>query len=413
MKYDIIPVMVNVREYFKKKEKQDKGTAKESYATGKLTQRIIQHRFRVFMRVFVIVLVISAVAVATFLGIKNRTYSGYEVVDSVERKEVLDAECVEYNGNILTYSRDGASCTNAKGVVLWNQTFEMQDPIMDMEGDKVAFGDYNGSEIYVMDSSGPIGRIDTMMPIRNFCVAESGVVAAVLDEGNVTWIYLFDADGNTIAYFKTTMKKSGYPVAVAISPNGLMVQVSYVYVESGYMRSSVGFYNFGPVGQNEIDNFVGGYDYTDTVVPFVRFLDNSTSFAVGDSRLMLYEGKQIPTSSWENLLTEKIQGVYYNENYIALVYYDVTGESTYRLDIYGRDGKIADTVKFNIEYSDIFFQKDKVIVYDEMECLIHNIGGGDILSTQFDKGVLAMIPTSAFNRYVLVTADSIETIELK
>lgn len=386
---------------------------KPAYTTGKLTERIIQHRFRIFFRIIIIIVAIAAVAVGTFLSIKNRTYTGYEIIESVERKEVLDAKSLEYNGNLLSYSRDGVSCTNAKGVVLWNQTFEMQSPIMDMEGDKVAFGDYNGSVIYVMDANGPICQIDTMMPIRNFCVAENGTVAAVLDEGNVTWIYLYDVKGNTIAYFKTTMKKSGYPVSVAVSPNGMMVQVAYVYVESGFMRSSVAFYNFGQVGQNEIDNFVGGYDYTDTVVPYVRFLDDRTAFAVGDSRLMLYEGAQIPTSSWENLLTEEIQGVYYNENYIGLVYYNVSGESTYKMDIYGRDGKIADTIKFNIEYSDIQIHKNKVIIYDEMECLIHNIGGEDILSVPFDKGVQAVIATSAFNRYLFVTADSIDTVELK
>lgn len=385
---------------------------KPVYKTGKLTERIIQHRFRIFFRTIIIIVAVAAVAVGTFLSIKNRTYTGYEVIESVERKEVLDAKSLEYNGNLLSYSRDGVSCTNAKGVVLWNQTFEMQSPIMDMEGDKVAFGDYNGSVIYVMDSTGPICQIDTMMPIRNFCVAENGTVAAILDEGNVTWIYLYDAEGNTIAYFKTTMKKSGYPVSVAVSPNGMMVQVAYVYVESGFMRSSVAFYNFGPVGQNEIDNFVGGYDYTDTVVPYVRFLDDRTAFAVGDSRLMLYEGAQIPTSSWENLLTEEIQSVYYNENYIGLVYYNVSGESTYKMDIYARDGKIADTVKFNIEYSDIQLYKDKVIIYDEKECLIHNIGGQDVLSVPFDKAVMAVIPTSAFNRYIFVTADSIDTVEL-
>ncbi|NLL78207.1 MAG: hypothetical protein GX234_00010 [Clostridiales bacterium] len=407
--------MFNLKDYInsKKNARKNRQTYKTTYTTGRLTERIIQHRLRIFMRTVIIIIAVSAVVLATVVSLKNRTYSGYEIVDTVERKEVLDAACMEYNGNILTYSRDGVSCTNTDGVVLWNQTFEMQSPIMDMEGDKVAFGDYNGSVIYVMDANGPVGQIDTMMPIRNFCISSSGVVAAVLDEGNVTWIYLFDAKGNTIAYFKTTMKKSGYPVSIAISPNGLMVQVSYLYVESGYMRSSVAFYNFGPVGQNEIDNFVGGYDYTDTIVPFVRFLDDRTAFAVGDSRLMMYEGAQIPTSSWENLLTEEIQKIYYSENYIALVYYDVTGETTYRMDIYGRDGKIVDTVKFNIEYTDIKFQKDKVIIYDEMECLIHYVGGADIFSAQFEKGVLAVIPTSAFNRYVLVTADSIDTIELK
>ena len=46
--------------------------------------------------------------------------------------------------NILTYSKDGANCMDSKGVVLWNQTYEMQNPMVDINGSVVAIGDYNG-----------------------------------------------------------------------------------------------------------------------------------------------------------------------------------------------------------------------------------------------------------------------------
>ena len=58
------------------------------------------------------------------------------------------------------------------------------------------------------------------------------------------------------------------------------------------MSSSIGFYNFSSVGQNYTDNLVGGYGYTDAVVPLLDFMGNDTVFAVADNRLMFYQGKQ-------------------------------------------------------------------------------------------------------------------------
>ena len=38
-----------------------------------------------------------------------------------------------------------------KGNAVWNQTFEMQNPIVDVCQNVVAIGDYNGRVIYVMN----------------------------------------------------------------------------------------------------------------------------------------------------------------------------------------------------------------------------------------------------------------------
>ena len=92
------------------------------------------------------------------------------------------------------------------------------------------------------DTAGNLGTIDTTMPIRDFCVASNGVVAAVLDDSTVTAIYLFTAlQEEQLAYFKTTMSKSGYPVAIAISDDGKQIAVSYLKAENGKVTSSVGF----------------------------------------------------------------------------------------------------------------------------------------------------------------------------
>lgn len=397
--------MINIRDYIKRKEK------KEEDSFGK---KILRHRLTILYRTILVIAVIAAAAVVVVVQMKNRVFSEFQTVSSVSRESITDAVTVALGDSILVYSSDGASCFDQKGEALWNQTFEMQSPMLATCQNVAAIGDYNGRSIYVMDTEKTLGEIDTKMPIRNFAVSVNGVVAAVLDDtADTTWIYLFNATGDTLAYFKTTMKDSGYPIQVAISDNGYLVSVSYLYMDSGTMRSSVAFYNFGPVGQNEIDNFVSSYDYIDTVVPFIRFLNNEKAVAVADNRLVFYEGDQKPVSIADILLDGQIKGVYYGNGYVALVYNDVTGNALYKADIYDDMGKLADTVMLDIQFIDLLFHKDKLIAYNEQECMIHTIGGMNNFSGNFDKQVLTLIPTNATYEYIAVTPDSIDMIELK
>lgn len=397
--------MTNIRDYVKRKEK------KQEDSFGK---KIFRHRLMIFYRTVLIIAVIAAAAAVIVVQTKNRVFSEYQVIASVEHETIADTTTIALGENILSYSNDGATCINQKGEALWNQTFEMQSPILKTCQNVVAIGDYNGRTIYVMNTEKTLGEIDTKMPIRSFSVSANGIVAAVLDDtGDITWIYLFDTSGNILAYFKTTMKDSGYPVCVTVSDNGYLVSVSYLYMDNGMMRSSVAFYNFGPVGQNEIDNFVSSYDYVDTVVPFVRFLNNGKAVAVADNRLVFFEGDQKPVSIADVLLDAKMEGVYFGSGYVALVYNDVTGNALYKVDIYNESGKLEDTVMLDIQFTDILFHKEKMIAYNEQECLVHTIGGMNNFNGTFDKQVLTLIPSTAAYEYIILTQDSIDIIELK
>lgn len=401
--------MTNIRDYMKKKEKKKEKRQEESFG-----RKILRHRLTLIYRSILIIAVIAAAAAVVVVQMKNRVFTEYQTVLSAPHEHVDGSTAVALGKEILLYSNDGASCLNRNGEALWNQTFEMQAPILEICQNVAAIGDYNGRTIYVMSTEKTLGEIDTKMPIRDFAVSANGIVAAVLDDAkDITWIYLFDTSGNTLAYFKTTMKDSGYPICVTISDDGHLVGISYLYMDNGTMRSSVAFYNFGPVGQNEIDNFVSSYDYVDTVVPFVQFLNHGEAIAAADNRLVFYEGEQKPVSIADVLLDGEIEGVYYGEGYVALVYHDVTGNALYKVDIYGSEGKLVDTVMLDMQFSDILFHKEKMIAYSEQECLIHTIAGLDNYKGKFDKQVLRLIPLDASYEYTIVTSDSIDTIELQ
>jgi len=375
-------------------------------------RKILQHRFAIIYRAVLFTLLCVVVGSAVYVHMKNRVFESYEVTSTVHKDDLGGTTWTYLGENILTYSADGAGCMNKKGELLWNQTFQMQNPLVDNTGSTIAMGDYNGRTIYVMNTSGPVCQIDTKMPLRSFAVADNGIVAAVLDDSNVTWVYLFDTKGDTIAYVKTTMKQSGYPIDISISEDGVVLGISYLYVDNGKMKSTIAFYNFGPVGQNEVDNFVSSYDYSEQIMPFLKFYGTGKAVAVGDARMTLYEGEQKPMSVADVLISEKIQAVFTGKNNVALVYNDTSGEKKYRIDVYEKQGVLADSIYTNIQYKDIIFTGNEIIIYNERECLIHAIGGEDKYTAGFNTTVYNIIPTEHDHEYILITPTSIDTVQL-
>lgn len=400
--------MANVRDYLKKKKDRQDEQYRISYR-----EKIRSHKFTIFYRTILVIILIAAIIAALYVQWKNKIYTQIAVLSSAEINITQNSSLLPFAGHLLTYSKDGAGCMDIKGNAVWNQTFEMQNPMVDICQNVVAIGDYNGRNIYVMDTAGVLGSITTNKPVRSFCVAANGVVAVVLDDNDTTWVYLYDAQGDELARIRTTMKESGYPVSVSISPNAQLVCISYLFVDSGQMKSSVAFYNFGEVGKNSSNNYVSGYDYANVIVPLTRFLDNKSLFAVSDDRIMFYGGAQKPVSTAESLIDGSVQSVYYGEEYVGLVFISTESSNRYRLDVYYKSGGLKQSIEFDIEYSDILFHEDQIIIYNESECHIYNSSGVEKYGGRFEQSVLVMIPQSAKYRYMIVTPDSIDTIELQ
>jgi hypothetical protein len=383
-------------------------TKKES-----MSDRIVRHRLRIFARILIVLGVIAGVIAIFWVQQQRRTYHEYEVAATAKRDTSTNATSVLLGEDVLSYSNDGANCTNVKGESIWNETFEMQKPILAVCGTTAAIGDYDGGQIYVVNTEGSLGTINTNLPIRELAVSGDGVVAAVLDDKNVTWIYLYSAAGDTLAYFKTTMSQSGYPISVSISPNSTLVAVSYFQSDGGKVKSGIAFYNFGDVGQNAVDNYMSGYDYEDSVVPYVQFMNADEAFAVADNRLMFYQGSQKPVSKAETLLDTQVQSVYYNSQYVALITYDTTGTNKYMLNVYDTSGAIKLQKGFDLDYKNLVISGNYIYLYGDTQCVVYNLYGTQKFAGTMNQDISLLIPGQSINKMTIVSNNAISQITLK
>ncbi len=386
------------------------GPKKES-ALKKLARQTKLHRVRLVYRTLLIVAAIAIVCVILYQNDQNREYTGYEVTSFSPRDAIPGTVHKRLGHSILVYSKDGAHGIDASGQKLWDVTFELQDPRAAVSGGCGVLYDENGRSLYLVGEREVLGQINTTLPIRGAAIAENGIVAALELDGETTWINLYNPQGEQLVGFKTSMSVSGYPLAIALSPKATLFAVSFLYADRGEFKTSVSFYNFGSVGQNFADRYVAGYDYVGQVVPVVGFLNDETAYAVSDSRLMFYAGKEIPVSQAEVFLQERVLSAYAGEGLVNLVFGDSTGKARYRVDTYELSGALRCSFPLDLDYTDIATGDGSVMAYNSTECEVWSLSGIHKLSTAFNGPVMLAIPGGGY-RYTLVTSRGIENIRL-
>ena len=398
--------MAEIRSYMKEKQKREQN--KTDYRT-----KIRKHRLGTFLRVASVILAVAVLVMLVTVQYRNHIYTSYDVIDSVEQTAIEGTTDIRLGDTILTYSKDGAHCTDARGNILWNQTYEIQDVVIDVCENVAVIAAYNGRDVYVVSSQKVLGNFTTNLPIREAAVSSSGRVAIIMADTNITYINTYTMEGKLEFEGQATMSSSGYPLALSLSPDGELMQISYMYLDAGVQKSKVAFYNLGPVGANHTDYMVSVHEYTNILIPYVEFMNDQTAFAVGDSQIMLYYGGQKPVPLAEFSYEDEVQSVFYNEEYVGLVFYSDSGKALYKMNVYDGHGTHTGTYYFNIDYTDIVFKGNDFIVYNDSECLIMTMNQEEKYSGTFEKGVRCLLPLRSSYKYLLVTGSSLDTIQLK
>jgi hypothetical protein len=221
------------------------------------------------------------------------------------------------------------------------------------------------------------------------------------------------------------MQGSGYPAALSLSPNGELMAVSYIQPDEAAksVKCHVAFYNLGDVGDNHAanDRLVSAYNYSDAIIPYVFFLGNATAVALSDNRLMFYQGAQIPVSIKEYLIQDReILSVYHSDKVVGLIFYggsiaqaDEEAAGTYTMEIYSGTSKEPIRIYFDLAYTDVFFEENQVVIYNENECAIYTMDGVLKYQGTYEKTIRLLSPGGSAYRYLVVTPDSMDVIQLR
>lgn len=376
-------------------------------------EKILRHKRRLYRRTVILVALVTILLTTGVILWMRRGYKSAEL-NRIATFTLEDGVRFErLGGNIVRYSSSGAVCMDRRGNTLWRVSYEMQQPITSVSGDVIAIANKSGYSVYIMNTKGVMGTIETMLPIHSISAAENGEVAVVLNDTKATWIRLYTAEGDEIAYIIQTMEESGYPIAAAVSPDGETLCLSSVQMANADIKSNVSFYNFGKEGKNAADHRVDYSDFIDEVVPWLEYVDDSICAGISDKRLILFRKTLLGKSGSSSILfSENLQGIFPGDSFIGLLFNNTTEEDQYRLDIYNKRGKKAGSVSFTMQYTSIQIAGDKVYINNEQDCQIYTLGGRCLYNGSFGRPISTLVPGAGLGDLLVVTGGEIDSVRL-
>ena len=136
-----------------------------------------RHKRSVVKKTVITVVAIAAAVTAVGFYIEKRSYHTYKVVQTSEQEDIVSTNYVEMDGNILRYSPDGVSLVSDKMSTLWSETYQMQNPVADVNGTRAVIADKDGTTLEIYDKSGKTRQCNYFL---QYCQSKSIQKAVLL-----------------------------------------------------------------------------------------------------------------------------------------------------------------------------------------------------------------------------------------
>ncbi len=373
-----------------------------------------KRRHRRIIGTIVLSIIIVAVVAILFLiyQLNNITYSNYIITDSVERTDGAYTDYINYKDGIVRYSKDGAMFIDIHGDSIWNSTYDMNNPTPNIADDYLIISDVGNKRIELFNATGHINSLEVIYPIIKAEVASQGVVSVLMDGEDVNYLQVFSSTGQTLIDSRTTIEQNGFAVDFSMSDDGQRLVTTYISISKGLIQSKITFYNFGMVGQNYEDKIVAGFDYGQTLVSKVEFINKDTVCIFGDDKFSIYSMEEIPKLLYEETFNAEVKSIAYSDEYIAIIQKNMEGEGRYLLSVYNRTGEKILLKEVSYYYDDFKIYNDELIFKSSTDINILRLNGKEKFNYSFDKTIDNIISTPLKEEYLLFEQANINRIKL-
>ena len=386
-------------------------TEDEETQMAQLEEQVKAHKKKVRLRILLAVILIVAVSVGIYLFIHLQTYTKVRVADTYPEAGSTDSNYKEFSEGVIRYSRDGMAYLNQQGEEQWNQAYQIKNPTVVTGDESAIIFDKGGNDVVIFKKDGEKGEIHTTLPIEKAKVSDQGIVCAVLKDGSSPKIVCYDTAGNILVEHKTSLNGTGYPIDVAISPDGKVMQVVYLYTQDGSVTSRIAYYNFGSAGENETDYQVTLEEYKGTLMAEGFFMSQNISAVVGDNMLTIYQGESIPKETSQIKVDKEIKSVFHDGKCIGLILKN-EGKGGYELRLYNTSGKQILSKDFTGDYGNVKLSGGQVIMYDGNNCSIFLKSGVQKFEGEVETNIREIFPIMGVNKYIVISANGMENVRL-
>jgi hypothetical protein len=123
--------------------------------------------------------------------------------------------------------------------------------------------------------------------------------------------------------------------------------------------------------------------------------------------------QEIPKLVHEEKITSEIRSIFFNNQYIGLVLNNPEGEQQYKVLLYDLKGKKVLDKNMNFNYENIYLSGNHIIMYTNLEWVIWDTNGNEILRYTFDKNVSYILPGTSERKFIIINDLKMQEIELE
>ena len=376
-----------------------------------LETKVKAYNRKEWMRIILTLLTILAAVVSTYMLLEMQTYTRMEVVESYGDAITDNGNYLEFADGVLKYSRDGITYLDKKGEEKWNQSYQIKTPLIVKSEKAVAVAELEGNNIYIFDENGAKGEIYTTSPIEKLAVSDNGIVGVLLKGEENPRIVCYDVEGNMLIEHRASMIGTGYPIGLALSPNGTKLMVSYLAVVDGVQSTRIAFYDFSGEAAQEKNYQVHEEIHKNTVIPTLIFDEEKNALAVGENGFIRYKIDGIKVTSEMTEIEEEITSVFYENGIIGFVLRK-SGKEGLEVRLYARDGQRKLSKKISGEYANVKLSRGNALLYDGKKICIISAWGVVEFDGEIDNNIMEIISLSGINKFLIMNANGMDEVRL-
>ena len=349
----------------------------------------------------------------------RKSYRAYAVLN---QQDVSQGSLVGYEPfkrGFLKYSKDGVSYIGEKNETYWSSSFEMKDPVIDVNGAYAVIADRTGNILQIFDEKhGKIGECRTERSLDSASISAGGIVATLEEDSVASYIQFYNPDGTVLDItVKALLEGDGFFTALDLSDDGSQVLVGGAYLEGGVLHGKVAAYDFsekessgkGPM-RGGVEPFAGK-----NLISEVRYLQNGTAFAASTRGLFFFRVGEQKVEGYSSVeAEEEIRSLCFDRSYVGIVLNDtVSKNGPYRIELYNSSGERVMHANFGEHYSTSFVDKGTVFLLGSDTLTIFLKNGTKQFSGNVDFSLVRAVRRPGENRYLWLGASHIKEVKLK
>lgn len=349
----------------------------------------------------------------------RKSYRAYAVLN---QQDVSQGSLVGYEPfkrGFLKYSKDGVSYIGEKNETYWSSSFEMKDPVIDVNGTYAVIADRTGNTLQIFDEKhGKIGECRTERSLDSASISAGGIVATLEEDSVASYIQFYNPDGTVLDItVKALLEGDGFFTALDLSDDGSQVLVGVAYLEGGVLHGKVAAYDFsekessgkGPM-RGGVEPFAGK-----NLISEVRYLQNGTAFAASTRGLFFFRVGEQKVEGYSSVeAEEEIRSLCFDRSYVGIVLNDtVSKNGPYRIELYNSSGERVMHANFGEHYSTSFVDRGTVFLLGSDTLTIFLKNGTKQFSGNVDFSLVRAVRRPGENRYLWLGASHIKEVKLK